>query len=145
MNEDAKAAMDRSTNGFDMPRYKPGQKLYLIAEYCGHDFLFSGWHLYLRESNKRQQRNADGEWGWIRGLRRDRDFGVASQATKILAQLGITIRGDGTCDDDGIAEIARRFPIPRQRIWKKPRGCIEVVVADEWGNLELAEKNKQVA
>jgi hypothetical protein len=122
-----------------MPNHQPGKRLYIIAEYCGHSFLFRGWHLYLRDNKNRQQRNADGEWGWIRGLNRYR-FGDAESVTKVLNELGITIRGDGSCDDDGVAEIARRFPIPRQRIWKKPRGCIEVIVTDQWGNLRLADE-----
>lgn len=108
--------------------------MFLIAEYCDHDF-YNGWHLYLRDSKGRQQRNADGEWGWIRRIGR-RGESFTGQA--VLAELGITIRGDGTCDDDGIAEIARRFPIPRQRIGGKPRGCVEVVIDDE-GRIRLPE------
>lgn len=107
--------------------------MYLIAEYCNAQF-YTGWHLYLRDNNNRQQRNADGEWGWIRGFgRRDSNGPVR----KFLASLGIQIRGDGTCDNDGIAEFAKRFSLGRQRIGGKPRGCLEVTVG-EWGEIELA-------
>lgn len=113
---------------------KEPQTMYLIAEYCGAD-IYMGWHLYLRDNNKRQQRNADGDWGWIRGV--GRRGWEHNPAKKLLDSLGITIRGDGTCDDDGIAELSRRFPIPRQRIWGKPRGCIEVLI-DECGQMAAA-------
>lgn len=104
--------------------------MFLIAEYCTGPF-YMGWHLYLRESKGRQKRNADGEWGWLR-----RTHNKTDSAHACLAMLGITIEGDGSCDYDGYAEIARRFPIPRQRIGGKPRGCIPVKV-DEWGKIEL--------
>src|SRR5688572_23564118 len=100
------------------------RRVYLIAEYCAHD-IYLGWHLYLRDNNKRQQPNANGDWGWIRGVgRRGWEF---EPAKAILDELGIAIRGDGSCDDDGLAELARRFPIPRQRIGGKPRGCVAVL------------------
>lgn len=109
--------------------------MYLITEYCGHD-IYMGWHLYLRDNKARQQPNADGGWGWIKGVgRRDWEF---SGAKAVFDSLGITIKGDGSCDNDGLAELARRFPIPRQRIWRKPRGCVEVDV-DEWGRMTLAD------
>lgn len=108
--------------------------MYLIAEYCDAQF-YMGWHLYLRDNKERQQRNADGTWGWIRGLIRYPDTSIG----RIFKELGIKIRGDGTCDDDGIADIAKRFPIPRHRIGGKPRGCIEVVM-DEHGNISLPIK-----
>lgn len=111
------------------------EKLYLITEYCGSE-IYMGWHLYLRDNKNRQQRNADGGWGWIHGV--GRRGWETTQAKKIFDQLGITITGDGSCDHDGLAELARRFPIPRQRIWKKPRGCVEVI-SDEWGRLALAD------
>lgn len=106
--------------------------LYLIAEYCPAQF-YMGWHLYLRDSNKRQQRNADGSWGWIRS----RDIKWTG-VQRILDELGIVIKGDGTCDYDGIAEIARRFPLGRQRVGGKPRGCVELIQCDD-GSLAIAE------
>lgn len=105
--------------------------MFLIAEHCDAEF-YSGWHLYLRDNKNRQQRNADGDWGWIRGLNR-----YPNLAQPVLDELGIVIRGDGTCDDDGVAEIARQFPIPRQRVGGMPRGCIAVIVGD--GPMKLAE------
>lgn len=103
------------------------KQMYLIAEYCAAD-LYTGWHLYLRDNNERQQPNANGDWGWIRGVgRRGWEF---EPAKKILDELGITITGDGSCDNDGLAEFARRFPIPRQRIGGKPRGCVAVLQGD---------------
>lgn len=102
--------------------------MFLITEYCPGPF-YMGWHLYLRDSKGRQQRNADGSWGWVRGssLRK-------SPAHEFLATLGIQITGDGTCDHDGYAEVARRYPVPRQRIGKKPRGCIPIFI-DEYGTI----------
>lgn len=97
-------------------------KRYLITEYCDN-YIYMGWHLYLRDNKKRQQRNVDGEWGWIR-WRGSRDG--AHPFAGILDELGLTMRGDGTCDHDAYAEIARVHPIPRERIGGKPRGCVEV-------------------
>ncbi len=81
-----------------------------------------GWHLYLRENIEKHKHNKRGGWGWIKRPEEDKAL------QKFLGTLGVIIQGDGTCDYDGIAEIARRFPIPRQRIGGKPRGCIEVVI-----------------
>jgi len=44
------------------------------------------------------------------------------------------MKGDGTCDGDGYQEVARRFPVPRQRVGRRPRGCIPVWVC-EWGRI----------
>lgn len=107
---------------------------FLIAEYCRGP-IYMGWHLYLRDSKGRQQRNMDGDWGWLR-----RSWKEAS-AHKVLMQLGLTLRGDNSCDDGAYAELARRFPIPRQRIGGKPRGCIEVQVADSG---EIIKKRKGI-
>jgi len=76
-------------------------KKFLIAEYCPGPF-YMGWHLYLRE-NRAPKPNADGGWGWVRGLRRD-PIGPALSAVKFLKSIGIEITGDGSCDDDGIAK-----------------------------------------
>jgi hypothetical protein len=91
------------------------REMFLITEYCPSE-IYTGWHLYLRDNNGRQQRNADGDWGWL-----CRGHYKQSRAHEFLATLGITVKGDGTCDGDGYAEVARRFPIPRQRIGGKPR------------------------
>lgn len=106
--------------------------MYLIAEYCPGPF-YMGWHLYLRE-NRVFKRNRDGGWGWIRNSSFTREF----RAIPFLKTLGITIEGDGTCDHDGVAEIARRYPIKGRRCGGKRRGCIEVDV-DEWGNIKKVE------
>ena len=88
---------------------------YLIAEYCRGPF-YMGWHLYLRE-NRAFRRNADGNWGWIRKY---------PEIISYLEPLGINIRGDGTCDDDGIAEFAKRYPIKGRRCGGKLRGCLQI-------------------
>lgn len=84
---------------------------WLVAEFCGNA-LFNGWHLYLRDTD-RHQRNADGDWGWLQ-----RGHHLLQSAHAALAELGILMRpgGDGTCDDDGHAELARRYPIRRSRL-----------------------------
>lgn len=94
---------------------------FLLAEYCAGPY-YMGWHLYLRDNKGRQQRNKNGDWGWLRKMWQE------DAAHEILIALGITLRRDNSCDDGGYAELARRFPIPRQRIGKKPRGCVEVFV-----------------
>jgi len=78
-----------------------------------------GWHLYLRD-NRAFRRNSDGTWGWIRRPQEEKwlmDF---------LDGLGITITGDGTCDHDGIAEFARRYPVKGRRCGGKRRGCMVI-------------------
>ncbi|KKL62239.1 hypothetical protein LCGC14_2187250, partial [marine sediment metagenome] len=50
-----------------------------------------------------------------------------------------TIRGDGTCDNDGIAAFATQYPIKGHRAGGKLRGCIKVDV-DEFGKIEEPEK-----
>jgi hypothetical protein len=107
------------------------REMFLISEYCEGPF-FMGWHLYLRDNKGRQQPNAGGGWGWLR-----RSDCATTQAHEFLRRIGITLKGDNSCDDGGYAELARRFPIPRQRIGRKPRGCIAVVV-DEWGCIAAA-------
>ena len=102
------------------------RRRFLIAEYCDHE-IYEGWHLYIRESKSKQQPNSDGRWGWIRQIGRHRN-----PAQDVLESLGIVMTGDGTCDHDGVAEIARRFPIPRERVGGQPRGCIEVEIDDYW-------------
>ena len=102
-------------------QFNPTPK-FLIAEYCSGPF-YMGWHIYLRDTNGRQVRNADGGWGWLRKSWQEK------QAHDFLRSLGIERRGDGTCDGSGYDEIAKRYPIPRQRIGGRPRGCIPVWVA----------------
>jgi len=92
-----------------------------------------GWHLYLRE-NRAFSRNSDGGWGWIRRVKED--FAVMA----FLSSIGIIISGDGTCDDDGIAEMARQYPIKGRRCGGKLRGCIEVSV-DKYGAIKAANKS----
>jgi len=101
--------------------------MYLIAEYCNAKF-YTGWHLYYRES-KSFKRNSDGGWGWIRRPYKDDDI------TEFLLSLGIIIRGDGTCDDDGIAEFAKLFPLKGKKCGGKTRGGVEVIKIK--GKIEL--------
>lgn len=93
---------------------------WLVAEFCGNA-LFNGWHLYLRDTD-RHQRNADGSWGW-----QQRGHYLLAPAHAALADLGIVMRarGDGTRDDDGYAELARRYPIRRSR----SRGGVPIQIA----------------
>ena len=68
--------------------------------------------------------------------------GIDSSVTALLLKrqgfdvIGITICGDGTCDDDGYAEFAHRFPFKGERIGGKIRGGIMVVV-NEYGEISL--------
>ncbi len=88
-----------------------------------------GWHLYLRE-NRVMKRNHDGGWGWIRKVHEH-------PVLEFLSSIGITIKGDGTCDDDGVAAFAMRYPVKGPRAGGKYRGCIEVEI-DEFGEIEMA-------
>lgn len=124
----------------DLPRF-------LIAEYCPGPF-YMGWHLYLRESMGRQQRNANGGWGWVHYspsqiLWDEREGVCRHPAHEVFAALGITgtIRG-GSGDDGAIGRFAFAHRIPRQRIGGKPRGCVPVVV-DEWGRIRLCTAVRQ--
>jgi hypothetical protein len=94
--------------------------MWLIAERCDAE-IYTGWHIYLRDSSD-FRRNADGSWGWIRS----RDHWLLPSIHALLATMGIVMRprGDGTCDDDGYAEFARRHPLG------DGRGGIAVVVSD---------------
>lgn len=116
--------------------------MYLIAEYCAGPF-YMGWWLYLRDSKGRQQRNADGDWGWIRYSPPQHDWdereGVDRHPCRaVFDALGFTgsLRG-GRGDKSEIAKFAFAHRIPRQRIGGKPRGCVEVTVGD--GVISLAE------
>lgn len=93
---------------------------YLIAEHCDAD-IYTGWHLYLRDSPEAGQRNGNGGWGWIRRL-----DGPTNIGRVLLRQVGIEIRGDGTCDDQGLQGFAERFATG-EIIGGKPRGCLPVV------------------
>ena len=104
------------------------RRKYLITEYCDSVY-YTGWHLYLRDSKQKDQSG-----GWIR---RPKEW---KAGIRILNELNLTIRGDGTCSDDGLAEFTKRFPIPRERICGRPRGCIEV---DACGRLTLAQSQEK--
>lgn len=106
-------------------------KAFLISEYCAS--IYMGWHLYLRDSKGRQQRNADGDWGWLRQSWKQ------TSAHELLTKMGISLRGDNSCDDGAYAELARRFPIGRQRICGKPRGCIEVLLGEHGEIVDLVQ------
>lgn len=102
------------------------KRMWLIAEYCPGP-LYMGWHIYLRDTPERQRRNDDGSWGWLR-----RDHWLLASVHILLDFLGISMRpgGDGSCDDDGYAELAKRFRFGRQRIGGKPRGGLAVFLDD---------------
>lgn len=100
-----------------------GEKFWLIAEYCAHDFLYTGWHLYLRENKGYQRRNKDGGWGWLRRPQEGR-------AAALLMSLGCAITGDGTTDSDGIAKFASLYPLKGKTVGGRRRGGCPVVVKD---------------
>lgn len=104
--------------------------MFLVAEYCRGPF-YMGWHLYLRE-NRTFRQNKYG-WGWIRRIH---EHPVES----FLSSLGITIRGDGTCDDDGIAEFAMKYPIKGRRCGGRLRGCLKIEI-DNSGEIEMANQS----
>ena len=109
-------------------------KMYLIAEYCKGPF-YMGWHLYLRDY-RAFRRNKDDSWGWIRSPQ------LKLEIVSFLESLGIKIEGDGTSYYDGIAEIARRYPIKKgRRCGGEYRGCLEVDV-DEDGEIDSREDRK---
>jgi hypothetical protein len=91
-----------------------------------------GWHLYLRDYRPFRP-NKNGSWGWQRRVREN------SQVMSLLASIGITITGDGTCDHDGIADLAGKYPIKGRKAGGRLRGCIEVNV-DEYGRIEMANQ-----
>lgn len=103
--------------------------MYLIAEFCDA-LYYTGWHLYFRDS-KSVQRNNDGNWGWIR-----KPYDNVA-IVKFLTLLGITIRGDGTSDDDGIAKFAKRFPLKGKICGGRTRGGIEIKMVN--GQIKLID------
>ena len=56
--------------------------------------------------------------------------GIQPRVIKILSSIGIEITGDGSCDDDGIAEFAKRYPIKGRRCGGQFRGCLEIELAE---------------
>jgi len=107
--------------------------MYLIAEYCRGPF-YMGWHFYLRDY-RAFRRNKDGSWGWVRM----RSWSWQPGVLRFLSSIGIEISGDGTCDHDGIAEFARRYPINGRRCGGKLRGCLKIEI-DEFGEIKLANQ-----
>ena len=87
-----------------------GGRMFLIAEYCKGPF-YMGWHLYLRDHRAFRQNN-DGSWGWVR---MSGWSWMNPRVLRFLSSIGIEMQGDGTCDYDGIAEFARRYPIHGRR------------------------------
>lgn len=114
---------------------------WLVAEYCGHDF-YTGWHLYLRDDPGYQKRNADGDWGWIRGPVWPRNEKGNKIVAFFAAAFGIALKGDWTCPQDGCAEFVKRFPLPGRKVWGERRGGIEVTEG-YWGDLALYTPNDQ--
>jgi len=101
---------------------KTARRCWLVAEYCGHD-IYTGWHLYLRDHPGYQKRNKDGDWGWLRRLDGDK------KVQEFFTSIGITLKGDGTRDADGLMEFAQRFPLPGRKVWGKRRGGVRVTEA----------------
>lgn len=118
---------------------QPVVRRWLIAEYCGHD-IYMGWHLYMRENPGYQQRNENGDWGWIRGP----VWGHRSRGNRVVEffvrAFGIELKGDWTCGDYGLAEFVKRFPLKGRKIWGEKRGGVEVL-EDYWGTLALYTPN----
>jgi len=69
-------------------------------------------------------------WSWMQ-----------PRVSNFLSSIGIEIHDDGTCDDNEIAEFARRYPIKGRRCGGKLRGCLEVEV-DEFDEIRLADPMK---
>ena len=100
-------------------------------EFCDHT-IYEGWHAYIRGNPEPGARNGpewmthgvDG-WGWIRlsSLKRD-------AVVRMCAEVGITLKGDWTCDDDGLAELAAKFPLAGDR-----RGGFPITIGD-YGRIE---------
>jgi hypothetical protein len=109
--------------------------VWLVAEYCGHNF-YMGWHLYERENPGYQKRNANGDWGWVR----PGDIG-ACHVVEFFKTLGITLQGDWTCPEYGIAEFVKRYPLKGRRVWGERRGGVEVT-RGYWDDLALYTQNK---
>jgi len=109
--------------------FRPKMRKFLVAEYCRGPF-YMGWHLYLRE-NRTFRRNSDGGWGWIKRVHEH-------PVENFLLSIGITIRNDGTCDDDGIAEFAIKYPIRGRQCGGELRGCLEIEI-DKSGEIEMAK------
>jgi hypothetical protein len=105
--------------------------MFLIAEYCDSPY-YMGWHLYFRDS-KLFKRNKDGDWGWIHRPREN------AKLKDFLLSLGIVIRGDGTCDDDGIAKFAKMFPLNGKKCGGKVRGGVEININEK---IELKIKSE---
>lgn len=103
---------------------QPIVRAWLVVEFCAHN-LFEGWHAYIRESPKRGKRNANGEWGWVKS----RDI-KGDKVARLCAEVGITLKGDWTCDDDGLAEVAKRYPLPGRK-----RGGFPITIGD-YGRIE---------
>jgi hypothetical protein len=101
---------------------KAAHARWLIAERCDA-VVYSGWHVYLRDSVELGQRNADGSWGWLR-----RGHHLLSFVHALLGTLGILMRpgSDGSCDGDGYEALARRFPLGDAR-----GGVAVVMTTDE--------------
>ena len=97
--------------------------MFLIAEYCDAIY-YTGWHLYYRDS-KSFKLNSDGGWGWIRRPREN------ERIKEFLLSLGIIFKGDGTCDDDGIAEFAKLFQIKGKKCGGKMRGGVEINIIND--------------
>lgn len=100
-----------------------------------------GWHLYLRETPKFQQRNKDGDWGWVRGPVWPRDR-VGNRMVLFFASLGIELKGDWTCPEDGCAEFVKRYPLKGRKSWGEKRGGVEVLEG-YWGDLKLYKPNTE--
>ena len=105
------------------------KRKFLIAEYCDAQF-FTGWHLYLRDTNQEGVTNADGDWGWI--SHPDKKY---SAVHDLFEDLGLTFTGDGTTKNDAIAEFAKRYPMESSTEIQQS-GCLEVIV-DKYGKAHL--------
>ena len=74
----------------------------------------------------KHKRNKDRGWGWVQW-----SSGCKHPARNVFTDNNISFIDDGTCDEDGIYELAKKFPL-KSKIGGKIRGCLPVVV-DEYG------------
>lgn len=106
-------------------------RAWLVVEFCDAA-LFKGWHAYIRANPEPGMRNGqewltygvDG-WGWIRSSSLKREAVV-----RMCAELGIKLKGDWTCDDDGLDDVAQRFPLAGHK-----RGGFPITIGD-YGRIE---------
>ncbi len=79
--------------------------LYIVAEYCSHDF-YHGWWLYERDNN-RGRLNANNEWGWMRDAS---SWSSRKQAWDMFVRAGHDPPSVAQCCQEFATWVANRFP-----------------------------------